>query len=376
MTEPIIINATNLGRYIDGLGVYTLNLIRELSQMQTDLRFIIYVNRNCREHLRDIRFSSRCELRWVSALVSPDYRFRGHLIRLLYANYLSLKHRRSLIFVSTQLEALYFHRNQIVTIHDIIPLLFRASHKKQYFYYKYVLGFALRKATSVITPSQHTKDLLLRHYQLAESKVRVIHNGVRQSLHAAVETQRLTDEKYILFTGRLVGMKNVEGLLKAFSLIKSEVPHTLVMTGHGTKRMKRKLEELRRDDCGIEERRVKYLGHVPAEEMERLLDNASLLVFPSFYEGFGLPPLEGMMHGCPVVVSNVSSLPEVCADAAMYVDPYDVKNIANAMKTMLTDTRLRQTMIVRGVERARAFRWEESARLHVQVFTEALQIPA
>ncbi len=372
MTEPIVINATNLGKYIDGLGVYTLNLIRELSQMQTDLRFIIYVNKNCREHIRDIRFSERCELRWVSSCVSPDYRFRGHFMRLLFSNILSLKHKRSLIFVSTQLEALFFHKNQIVTIHDIIPLLFKSSHRKQYLYYKYLLGFALRKAKSVITPSQHTKDLLLKHYQLNEAQVRVIHNGVRQSLQAAVEMKKRSDEKYILFTGRLVGMKNFEGLLRAFCLIKNEVPHTLIMTGHGTRRMKRRLQSLCREGCGIDEGRVVYRGHVSSEEMEELLDKASLLVFPSFYEGFGFPPLEGMMHGCPVVVSNVSSLPEVCADAALYVDPYDVQSIAGAMRTMLTDAHLRQLMIVRGVERAQGFRWDVSARLHVEAFSEAL----
>ncbi|MBX2990893.1 MAG: glycosyltransferase family 4 protein [Phycisphaeraceae bacterium] len=372
MTEPVIINATNLGKYIDGLGVYTLNLIRELAQLQTDLRFIIYVNKNCREHIRDIRFSERCELRWVSSCVSPDYRFRGHLMRLLFSNILSLMHKRSLIFVSTQLEALFFHKNQIVTIHDIIPLLFKASHRKQYFYYKYLLGFALRKAKSVITPSQHTKDLLLKHYQLTEAQVRVIHNGVRQSLQVATEMKKNSGEKYILFTGRLVGMKNVEGLLRAFCLIKDEVPHRLIMTGHGTRRMKHRLRSLCREGCGLDEGRVVYRGHVSSEEMEELLNKASLLVFPSFYEGFGFPPLEGMTHGCPVVVSNVSCLPEVCADAALYVDPYDVQSIAGAMRTMLTDAHLRQLMIVRGVERAQHFRWDVSARLHVEAFSEVL----
>jgi len=374
MTEPIIINATNLGKYIDGLGVYTLNLLRELSQMETKLRFIIYVNKSCREHLRDIAFSDRCALRWVSNVVSPDYRFRGHFLRLLYSNYLSLKHRRSLIFVATQLEAIFFRTNQIITIHDIIPLLFRESHKKQYFYYKYLLNFVLQRAKSVITPSQHTKDLLMQVYGLDDAKVQVIHNGVRQSLHAVVARDEAVNEEFILFTGRLVGMKNFAGLLRAFSLIKDSVPHKLVITGHGTRQMKRELQKLRLSDCNIEEGRVIYKGHIPSDEMERLYNKASLLVFPSFYEGFGFPPLEGMAHCVPVIVSKVSSLPEVCADAALYVDPYDVKSIANGIYTMLTDPQLRQLMIVKGFERAQQFRWEDSARKHVQVFAEALGV--
>lgn len=372
MTEPIIINATNIGKYIDGLGVYTLNLLRELSQMETTMRFIVYVNTRGEAHIRDITFPNNIELRRAPWFVSPDFRFRGHVMRLLYSNYLSLKHRRSLMFIATQLEAAFFRANQIITIHDIIPLLFRQSHKKQYFYFKYMLGYVLRKAKSVITPSQHTKDMLLQTYGLDEHKVRVIHNGVRQSLCAVLDRKR-EEEKFVLFTGRLVGMKNFAGLLRAFDLIKDSVPHKLVITGHGTRAMKRAMRQLCEADLQIGEDRVVYKGHVSPEEMENLLNNASLLVFPSFYEGFGLPPLEGMAHGCPVVVSNVSSLPEVCADAALYVDPHDVNSIASAMYTMLTDTTLRHTMIVRGAERVRQFRWEDSARKHVQVFAEAMQ---
>jgi glycosyltransferase involved in cell wall biosynthesis len=372
MTNPIVINATNIGKYIDGLGVYTLNLLRELARMQTSLRFIIYVNKSCREHIRDIAFPSHCELRWVSSAVSPDHAFRGHLLRLLYSNYLSWKHRGVLTFVATQLEAMFFRANQIITIHDIIPLLFKHSHKKQYFYYKYLLPLVLKRARLVITPSHHTKRLLMEVYGLDSGKVRVIHHGVRRSLQEVMQSQA-QEKPFILFTGRLVGMKNFEGLLRAFSRIKDLVPHTLVITGHGSRRMKRKLQELRLRDCHIEEGRVVYKGHVSAEEMEHLYHNASLLVFPSFYEGFGFPPLEGMAHGVPVVVSRVSSLPEVCADAALYVDPYDVESIADGMYRMLTDPHLRQLLVVKGVERVRQFRWEESAKKHMQVFSEVLQ---
>ncbi len=374
MTDPIIINATNIGRYIDGLGVYTLNLLRELARMQTPLRFIIYVNTTCREHLKDIVFPPHCELRWVSGIVSPDHAFRGHFLRLLYSNYLSWKHRRSLAFVATQLEAMFFRSNQIITIHDVIPLLFRKSHKKQYLYYKYLLPFVVRRARSVITPSHHTKELLMQVYGLSDDKVQVIHNGVRQSLHEAVQSSSDEVEPFILFTGRLVGMKNFEGVLRAFSRIKDYVPHKLVITGHGSRQMKRKLQHLRLHDCQIEEGRVVYRGHVPSDEMERLYRKASLLVFPSFYEGFGFPPLEGMAHRVPVVVSRVSSLPEVCADAALYVDPHDVESIADGMYRMLTDPHLRQLLLVKGVARVQQFRWEESAKKHVQVFSEAMQM--
>ena len=373
MIEPVVINATNLGKYLDGLGVYTLNILRELAKMESTLRFVIYVNRSCREHVADIVFPRHCELRWVTGAVSPDYGFRGHLLRLLCSNLLSLRHPRSLMFVTTQLEAIFFRRRQIIMIHDIIPLLFKQSHKKQYYYYKYLLKGVLHRALRVLTPSEHTKELLMETFALPSEKIQVIHNGVRHSLRDAARGDGEVKGEFILFTGRLVGMKNFVGLLRAFSLIKDSVPHNLVITGHGSKRMKRQLQKLRLADCHIEEDRVVYRGHVSAQELEQLYARASLLVFPSFYEGFGFPPLEGMAHSVPVVVSNVSCLPEVCADAALYVDPYDIGSIANGMYRMLTDATLRQTMIVKGIERARHFRWEDSAKKHMQVFTEAVQ---
>ncbi len=105
-----------------------------------------------------------------------------------------------------------------------------------------------------------------------------------------------------------------------------------------------------------------------------LYKNAKLFVFPSLYEGFGLPPLEAMACGCPVVVSNVASLPEVCGDAGYYVDPYCVESIAEGIYQVLTDESLRQSLIQKGLERAALFSWEKSAREHLKVFEETLSM--
>ncbi len=372
MNSQIIINATNLGRYIDGIGVYALNLLRELSHLDSDHHFVIYVNRSCVEHLKEIQFPDNCELRWVSGVVSPDHGFKGHLLRLLYANYLGLKHRSSVVFIASQLEAMLFRRNQIIMVHDIIPLLFGKLHRKQYYYFKYILKHVLRRARWVITPSHHTKELLVEWYGIDESKVDVIHNGVRDLLFDKTQQRsEKGDGNFILFSGRMVPMKNLAGMLRAFSLIKDKVPHRVVITGHD----RRRSSDARNASLvghSFAQGRVEFKGHVSAIEMDDLLNHASVLVFPSFYEGFGLPPLEGMAHGCPVVVSNVSSLPEVCGDAAEYVDPSNVQSIAEGMYRVLTNSSVRRQLIEKGLERSKLFSWRESARQHLEVFDHAI----
>lgn len=370
--HTVIINATNLGRLLDGIGVYTLNLLRQLSKLKTHLRFVIYVNRSCAEHLDSIYFQDHCSLRWVSDLLSPDHRFRGHLLRLMYANFLSLKHRKSLIFATSQLEAVFFRRKQIITIHDIIPLLFKKYHKKQYYYYKYILRHVLNSARGVITPSEHTKGLLIQMYGLDGTTIHVIHNGVRLGTVHRTANYNET-EKFILYVGRIVRMKNLEGVLRAFALIEDRVPHKLVIAGNARKQLAREFEVAQLPKYGISSDRVVFKGYVSTDEMVHLIRKAAVLVFPSFYEGFGLPPLEAMSYGCPVVVSNVASLPEVCGDAAIYVDPYDANSIAVGIQKVLVDNMLRQDLVRKGLEQAKLFSWPASAQQHLRILAEEVQ---
>lgn len=175
-------------------------------------------------------------------------------------------------------------------------------------------------------------------------------------------------------------MKNLNGLLQALGLLKEKIPHRLVVTGYCRRGRLGSDRAFLRAQRFLGPGRVEFRGHVSGEELDDLLRRASLLAFPSFYEGFGLPPLEGMAHGCPVLVSNTSSLPEVCGDAARYVDPTDARSIADGIYQLLTDTNLRREMVTRGRARARQFQWRDSALQHLNVFDEAsapgLDVPA
>lgn len=372
MNAPIVINATNIGRYPDGIGVYVLNLLRELSRFETDLRFIIYCNRAGASHLLPIHFPDNCTLRWVTGAISPDHGFAGHLLRLLYSQILGLRHWRSVLFITGQLEAVLWRTNQIITVHDVIPLLFPALHRKQYFYFRVLLARVLRRTRWIITPSYHTRDLLLKHYGLPGSAVRVIHHGTRGPVDTCPGQVNDTREKFILFTGRIAPMKNLASLLEAMARLKGKIPHKLVVTGYCRKGGLDACPDLRRAQRHLDPGQVEFRGYVSDDELGRLFRSASLLALPSFYEGFGLPPLEGMANGCPVLVSNGSSLREVCGDAAWYVDPTDVASIAEGVYRVLTDETTRRELTDRGRARARRFRWSDSALDHLRLFQQAV----
>lgn len=373
--RTIVINATNIGRTLNGIGVYALSLLKVLSAMQTDLGFIVYLNKNCKPHLRGINFPDNFNLRWVSRRLSPDYHFKANILRLLYANYLSIKHRRLLIFTTSQSEVCFFRSNQVITIHDVIPLLFREFHKKQYYFFRYVLKYALRTATCVITPSRHSQGLIKEMYQLPAEKIQVIPNGIQSGYKIAPESCMLKKDDFILYSGRISPMKNIAGIFKAFAHIKDKIPHKLVIVGEEKNEVEKEIHAGRLSREDVENERVIFKGHISNVELQTLMKRASLLIFPSLYEGFGLPPLEAMACGCPVVASNAASLPEVCGSAAYYIDPYRIESISDGMYRVLTNRRLRKYLIHKGFTRAKLYSWEASASGHLSVIYHALNIP-
>jgi glycosyltransferase involved in cell wall biosynthesis len=187
---------------------------------------------------------------------------------------------------------------------------------------------------------------------------------------AAVRSRYRLPEGYVLFVGSVERRKNLRGLLQAYArLLETDVACPLVIVGtrrRGAGEIGRTLQELHLEESVI------FTGYVPDADLPAIYTGADLFVFPSLYEGFGLPPLEAMACGTPVVCSNAASLPEVVGDAAIMVDPYDVEGLAEAMLRVLTDADLREHLRRKGLERARQFTWERTARETVAVYREVL----
>lgn len=277
-------------------------------------------------------------------------------------------------------------KKRLVTIHDVFHLAFLDQLSfKQKVYAKLMINLAVRLSDKIVTVSNFSKSEIIKFTNISENKIEVIYNGINKnsfkiihdnSLVEGVRTKYDLPKRFILYVGNVKPHKNLIRLLKAFkiNLIQNGIKdYNLVIVGKkegfitGDKGLFKMLE----DNTNLK-RKVLFTGYVENEDLPVIYNLASLFVFPSFYEGFGLPPLEAMACGCPVVVSNAASLPEVCGDAAYYIDPHDVESIAKGMCEVLTDDDLMRILIRKGLERVNIFSWERSAREHLRVFEEGL----
>src|SRR3954463_4814713 len=259
----------------------------------------------------------------------------------------------------------------VVTIHDCIHLMFPQylPNRLAFGYARTSIGLAARRATRVMTVSESSKRDILRFVAVPPEKIDVIYNafderfGVEPNEEDVVrvrERYQLHDE-FVLYAGNVKPHKNLERLIVAFDLVRKRgLGHLkLVLIGDEIS----KYAALRRAVHQHQlHKYVRFLGYLPEETLAVMYRLAAVFVFPSLYEGFGLPPLEAMASGTPVVTSSVSSLPEVAGDAAVLVDPYDPQAIADGIYRVLTDDSLRLDLKRKGLARARQFSWEDSAR--------------
>ncbi|HEY1305785.1 MAG TPA: glycosyltransferase family 1 protein [Vicinamibacterales bacterium] len=362
MTQrSLIVNATAIGDCVDGIGMYGVHLVHGLWRAGVERPITVVVNEDARRFFPESSIPADASVRWVSRRVSPSRGTSGNLQRWCFANQLAWRYRDALVFGLSQLEAPLVGSRGIVMVHDLIPWLFRDTHPRQYHFYRRCLGRALRRALAVITPSQATKDDVCRHYGIEGDRVHVIHHGIPVPISAGMDADR-PGVPYILWIGHLNPMKNLPALLAAFQMIEQQTDAHLVIAGEGS--------QVDVGAFGVDGRslaRVKVLGPVSEADKIALLDRASVLVSPSLYEGFGFPPLEAMARGCPVVAARRGALPEVCADAALFVDPQRPEQIANAVLHVLRHPNVRRDLAERGRARTRAFTWEASVRAHMAI---------
>lgn len=259
----------------------------------------------------------------------------------------------------------------VVTIHDLsferIPWAY--STKMRLWHQAISPRQKLVKADKIIAVSENTKRDLMDLYGLQEAKISVVYLGVSKNNEPPLNLQAIKDryrlpEKFILYLGTLEPRKNIKGVIRAYELL-NQPEYSLVIAG-GRGWLYQKIYKLAEKSKFKEH--IKFINYIKPEDRFSLYRLASLFVWPSFYEGFGFPPLEAMANGCPVISSFNSSLPEVLGQAALLVDPYNIKEIAKAMKLLLEDNPLRQKLIHQGYEQVKKFNWQETAKQMLDVF--------
>lgn len=282
-----------------------------------------------------------------------------------------------------------------VTIHDLILTRFpsrRASMLPAAFYwlkqaaYRLVIKTAIRRARAVITVSEFTKQDIINKFKADTEKLFVTYEGVadleKRKSGIAADDQAVMEKygikhPFLLYVGNAYPHKNLEVLLDVFKSLRDFNPDiSLVMVGRDDyfyRRVKSKAAEISLWREGGREWPVIFPGYVPDAELAVLYSRAVFYVFPSLYEGFGLPPLEAMSHACAVASSNQASLPEIIGDAAVYFNPYDKADMLEKMKTLLLDENLRRRLIERGHKRAASFSWRECARQTLEIYRRILE---
>lgn len=262
-----------------------------------------------------------------------------------------------------------FNCGKLVTIHDWGPFLFREKFEGlPTHYYRFILPKALKKADHIITISNATKADLINCLNIPEDKISTIYLGVNHDLFRPSK-EKIYDFPYILHVGTEHPMKNLEVAFEAFCRIKKQAIFKdlrFVRVGSTLPKYRtRTTEQIQR--LGLE-REVVFANYVPKEDLPKIYSQALFLIFPSLYEGFGLPALEAMSCGTAVLASSAGSLSEIVGDAGITINPHDVDGFANAMYELLTNDSLRKGMVNKGLARAKLFSWEKTAKETLRLY--------
>jgi glycosyltransferase involved in cell wall biosynthesis len=267
----------------------------------------------------------------------------------------------------------------VVTIHDTIHLMFPQylSNHGAYLYARAMMWSAAKRSDRILTVSESSKRDILHYFHVPPEKIVVIYNAIderfnhvpREEEMARVRERYQLDHGFVLYAGNIKPHKNLVRLIEAFDELRKDGFEELKLLIIGDEISK--WPALRRAVHKHKlHKQVRFLGFLPDETLAVLYRLAAVFVFPSLYEGFGLPPLEAMACGTPVVTSNLSSMPEVAGDAAVLVDPYDPHAIKDGIKRVLTDPVLRESLVQKGLIRARDFSWERSVARTREIYEE------
>ncbi|MGA1600093.1 MAG: glycosyltransferase family 4 protein [bacterium] len=283
------------------------------------------------------------------------------------------KDRRELHFSPIAEGVLFPPCPQVITVHDALPLYDTTFMPRWVPYYQYVLPLLIRQSTATVCISEFTRQELLRlDPKLPQHKLRVIPPGVNQERffpgNPEAAFKRWGLQGYLLMVGEGRPYKNPEVVVRALAELKQAVP--LAICGRMPEHERARVEQIAREAGVLEQ--IRWLGYVSDAELRDLYTGALAFVFPSRYEGFGLPTLEAMSCGAPVLSSNAASLPEAGGSAALYFSPDNPSALAELIHLLHTEPERRELMREAGLRHAEKFTWERSAKQHLELFEEAL----
>jgi len=352
-------SGTSTGRYID-------KLIEHLHKLSPPLEIVILTKAQRLDFMRQIapNFTT----------VQTTYE------EFSFGEQLGLKRQLAglqadLVHFGMAQQPVLFKGKAITTVHDLTTLRFKNPDKNRTVFiikqqvYKFVIKRAARKSVRILTPSQFVKDDLVAYAGIQPEKVTVTYEAAEPIADPPTPLPDLQNKKFIMYIGRPTPHKNLERLIKAFALLRAQHPDLLLVLAG------KKDANYRRIEATVPEKlrgHVIFTDFVSEGQLRWLYEHCAAYVFPSLSEGFGLPGLEAMIHGAPVVSSNATCLPEIYDEAAHYFDPLDVTSMADAINEVITNKTLRAELVEKGRQQANKYSWQRMAEQTLSAYQQVL----
>lgn len=364
--------ADRIGSKGGGLETYERELIKGFMEIDSRNRYVIFgyshkaIEKNLGSHPR-----------FTFTTVSKNSKFLRLSLSLPYElakNHLDLVH-------ICMVPPVFCPQKYIMTVHDLAPFIHPEFFpKKILLRLNPLLKKGIKHAAKIIAVSEATKRDVIRLFGIDAHKIVVIHHGI-DSQYKPIEDKKDAvtilkkygiSDKYILYVGRIQARKNILRLIQAFQLLKQKkkLKHKLVLVGKRMWESKEIFKEI--DKLDIRED-VILTDHASYPDLPYFYNGADAFIYPSLFEGFGIPPLEAMACGTPVIASNVTAIPEIVGDAALFVDPIDISSIAEGMDKLLSSDNLKKDLIKKGFQRAKQFSWKETAKKTLSVYEQEWQ---
>ena len=374
MPHTIAIDARKVADF--GIGTYIRNLVRELAKIDQTNHYVLFTGTHGKGALRRLPDNFR-----TVTLKAPVYSVR----ELVSLSWKLLRERIDLYHATHYVLPILVPGRAVVTIHDIIHLLYPEylPNRLAFYYAERMLRRGLQRGDRVIAVSENTRADLMSYFQVDGKKIEVVPNGIEDSFRDEIEAEELDrwmtnlglERPYLLFVGNPKPHKNLDNVIKAYAqaLQRHDFPHPLVCVGdRGSAKFK---IQQRAEQLGIRDR-VLLLGHVAQEALPAIYRGAALFLYPTLYEGFGLPVVEAMASGVPVITSNTSALKEIAAGYAHLVNPLDVDGIARAIVQCVSDEDHRASLSKLGLRRSQDFRWDYVAQQTLEIYRTVLEGPS
>ena len=355
---------------------YFRNLVKALIQTDRQNGYIIYLNR---KHLDSFDFTSENVKVIGCPILGASKMYRVFWEQLIFPRYLK-KHKIDIVHSFSQTGLLFAPCRSIMTILDLQHHYYPANFSfVQLLYLKVMIWITSKRSDKIITISNNSRNDILNILKVTVDKVDVVYASsgfdnspcfADESDKSRVRNKYMLNGEYILSVASLLPHKNLPRLIRAYSLLPSNNENFLVLVGMQMKSLNQVEKTIR--SVGLSNTRVKLLGYVPDEDLPALYSMAKVLVFPSLFEGFGLPLLEAMTFGCPVIASNATSIVEVVGDAAVLINPLDHNEIAEKISLLLSDPKMHDSYRQKGFERVKEFSWHRSAEKVLAIYENTL----